>query len=136
MRGIPASAQIRRPSPWEAFVTPHARCAYACVPLLQELTRNTVHQIGGTAYLSLESDDEPFLHGIKYTAMPPSKRFRDMEQLSGESESPLQVAGQHLQGAGPTCVCMQLSGVCRPHSAFMPLPTCVQAFVQAANGGG
>ena len=26
---------------------------------------------------------EPFLHGIKYTAMPPTKRFRDMEQLSG-----------------------------------------------------
>ena len=39
--------------------------------------------MGGTAYLSLESPDEPFLHGVKFTAMPPSKRFRDMEQLSG-----------------------------------------------------
>lgn len=31
----------------------------------------------------LENQDEPFLHGIKFTAMPPTKRFRDMEQLSG-----------------------------------------------------
>lgn len=26
---------------------------------------------------------EPYLHGIKYHAMPPMKRFRDMDQLSG-----------------------------------------------------
>jgi hypothetical protein len=26
---------------------------------------------------------EPYLHGIKYHAMPPLKRFRDMDQLSG-----------------------------------------------------
>ena len=43
----------------------------------------SLHPMGGTAYLSLESPDEPFLHGIKFTAMPPTKRFRDMEQLSG-----------------------------------------------------
>lgn len=42
-----------------------------------------MHPVGGQAYLSLESGDEPFLHGIKFTAMPPTKRFRDMEQLSG-----------------------------------------------------
>ena len=45
--------------------------------------RCSLHPMGGTAYLSLESPDEPFLHGIKFTAMPPTKRFRDMEQLSG-----------------------------------------------------
>jgi len=37
----------------------------------------------GTAHLTLESDDEPYLHGVKYTAIPPLKRFRDMDQLSG-----------------------------------------------------
>jgi structural maintenance of chromosome 1 len=42
-----------------------------------------VHPVGGQAYLSLDSSDEPFLHGTKFTAMPPTKRFRDMEQLSG-----------------------------------------------------
>jgi structural maintenance of chromosome 1 len=58
--------------------------------------------LGGTAYLSLEDSEassphllsnrkglnypwfqEPYLSGIKYHAMPPSKRFREMEQLSG-----------------------------------------------------
>lgn len=51
--------------------------------IYKELTRSENHPLGGTAYLSLENADEPFLHGIKYTAMPPTKRFRDMEQLSG-----------------------------------------------------
>lgn len=49
----------------------------------KELTRNSISQLGGTAYLALENYEEPYLHGIKYHAMPPAKRFRDMEQLSG-----------------------------------------------------
>jgi hypothetical protein len=40
--------------------------------------------MGGTAYLSLlSSQDEPFLTGISFTAMPPAKRWRQMEALSG-----------------------------------------------------
>jgi structural maintenance of chromosome 1 len=39
--------------------------------------------MGGVAYLTLENDEEPYLGGVKYHAMPPMKRFRDMEQLSG-----------------------------------------------------
>jgi structural maintenance of chromosome 1 len=31
----------------------------------------------------MEDGDEPYLDGIKYHAMPPMKRFRDMEHLSG-----------------------------------------------------
>ena len=33
--------------------------------------------------LTLEDDDDPYLAGIRYTAMPPMKRYRDMEHLSG-----------------------------------------------------
>lgn len=55
----------------------------------------SVHPMGGTAYLSLESPDEPFLHGVKFTAMPPTKRFRDMEQLSG-GEKVISQAAAHL----------------------------------------
>lgn len=51
--------------------------------IYKQLTRSSTHPLGGTAYLNLENEDDPFLHGIKYTAMPPTKRFRDMEQLSG-----------------------------------------------------
>ena len=38
---------------------------------------------GAISYLDMEDSDEPYLDGIKYHAMPPLKRFRDMEHLSG-----------------------------------------------------
>ena len=49
-----------------------------------------MHPMGGTAYLNVENTEEPFLGGIKFTAMPPTKRFRDMEQLSGGEKARLQ----------------------------------------------
>lgn len=51
--------------------------------IYKQLTKSSTHPLGGTAYLNLENEDDPYLHGIKYTTMPPTKRFRDMEQLSG-----------------------------------------------------
>ncbi|KAL7748281.1 Structural maintenance of chromosomes protein 1 [Sorochytrium milnesiophthora] len=51
--------------------------------IYKELTRSTNFPLGGTAYLSLENEEEPYLDGVKYHAMPPMKRFRDMDQLSG-----------------------------------------------------
>ncbi|KZT24830.1 RecF/RecN/SMC protein [Neolentinus lepideus HHB14362 ss-1] len=47
------------------------------------LTKGKAAPMGGVAYLSLEDSEEPYLGGVKYHAMPPMKRFRDMEQLSG-----------------------------------------------------
>lgn len=32
--------------------------------------------LGGNAYLTLDNTDEPYLGGIRFTAMPPMKRFR------------------------------------------------------------
>ena len=52
-------------------------------PIYKELTRSNLHPSGGQAYLSPENIEEPFSGGIKFSAMPPTKRFRDMEQLSG-----------------------------------------------------
>lgn len=49
----------------------------------KDLTKSKNFPLGGTAYLSVEDSEEPFSAGIKYHAMPPMKRFRDMEQLSG-----------------------------------------------------
>ncbi|KAF9454363.1 condensin complex subunit SMC1 [Macrolepiota fuliginosa MF-IS2] len=49
----------------------------------KDLTKGKAAPMGGVAYLSLEDSEEPYLGGIKYHAMPPMKRFRDMEQLSG-----------------------------------------------------
>ena len=52
-------------------------------PIYKELTRSASLPMGGQAYLDMEDTDEPYLDGIKYHAMPPLKRFRDMEHLSG-----------------------------------------------------
>ncbi|KAI5919113.1 P-loop containing nucleoside triphosphate hydrolase protein [Camillea tinctor] len=50
----------------------------------KDLTRSEQYPLGGQAYLDIEEDtDRPYLSGIKYHAMPPLKRFRDMEHLSG-----------------------------------------------------
>ncbi|KAL6984060.1 Structural maintenance of chromosomes protein 1 [Sarracenia purpurea var. burkii] len=51
--------------------------------IYKQLTKSNTHQLGGTAYLNLDNEDEPLLNGIKYTAMPPTKGLCDMEQLSG-----------------------------------------------------
>eukprot|EP01033_Poteriospumella_lacustris_P004159 gene4159-2963_t len=49
----------------------------------KELTKSSRHPMGGNASLTLENIEEPYLGGVRFTAMPPMKRFRDMEQLSG-----------------------------------------------------
>mmetsp|Transcript_19655 Transcript_19655/g.39302 ORF Transcript_19655/g.39302 Transcript_19655/m.39302 type:complete len:762 (-) Transcript_19655:67-2352(-) len=51
--------------------------------IYKDLTKSSKHPLGGNAYLSLDDSDEPYLGGLKYNAMPPMKRFRDMEHLSG-----------------------------------------------------
>lgn len=68
---------------YELFMEAFDHIAKSIDTIYKQLTKSHTHPLGGTAYLNLENDDDPFLHGIKYTAMPPTKRFRDMEQLSG-----------------------------------------------------
>jgi structural maintenance of chromosome 1 len=65
------------------FMAAFEHIAAAIDRVYKELTQSESHPLGGTAYLSLESPEEPYNHGVKFTAMPPTKRFRDMEQLSG-----------------------------------------------------
>jgi structural maintenance of chromosome 1 len=48
-----------------------------------DMTKSSKHPLGGKAYLSLDDTEEPYKGGMKFNAMPPMKRFRDMEQLSG-----------------------------------------------------
>jgi len=51
--------------------------------IYKDLTKSKKHALGGNAYLTLSNTEEPWLGGIKFNAMPPTKRFRDMDQLSG-----------------------------------------------------
>jgi structural maintenance of chromosome 1 len=51
--------------------------------IYRDMTKSSKHVMGGNAYLSLDDTEEPYMGGLKFNAMPPMKRFRDMEQLSG-----------------------------------------------------
>jgi len=64
------------------FMKAYNHIADSIDAIYKELTRSLSH-VGGTAFLNLENPDEPYLHGIKYNAMPPLKRFRDIQELSG-----------------------------------------------------
>lgn len=67
----------------ELFFKAYSHIADKIDKIYKELTKSRTHPLGGTAYLTLENNEEPYLEGVKYHAMPPMKRFRDMEQLSG-----------------------------------------------------
>lgn len=49
----------------------------------RELTKTRHQPMGGAANLVLINEEEPYLEGIEYTIMPPSKRFCELSQLSG-----------------------------------------------------
>jgi len=57
--------------------------ATALTTIYKDMTKSSKHPLGGNAYLSLDDAEEPYNGGIKFTAMPPMKRYRDMEYLSG-----------------------------------------------------
>lgn len=67
----------------EKFLSCFNKIAKRTAEVYAQLTQSTAYPHGGSAYLSLESQEDPFLRGVKFNAMPPTKRFRDMEQLSG-----------------------------------------------------
>ena len=67
--------------------------------------------MGGKADLSLENSEEPFLGGIKYFAVPPTKRYRDMDQLSGGEKTVAALAllfAIHRCGRPPCCALRSL----------------------------
>jgi structural maintenance of chromosome 1 len=52
-------------------------------PIYKELTKRENAPMGGSAFLALEDSQDPYFGGIKFDCMPPNKRFRVMESLSG-----------------------------------------------------
>ncbi|XP_077250735.1 structural maintenance of chromosomes protein 1-like [Tasmannia lanceolata] len=82
-KGIAEKYNLVKQKRYELFMEAFDHISNNIDKIYKQLTKSNTHPLGGTAYLNLENEDDPFLHGIKYTAMPPTKRFRDMEQLSG-----------------------------------------------------
>nr|CAB3490648.1 unnamed protein product [Digitaria exilis] len=68
---------------YELFMKAFDHISKGIDKIYKQLTESHTHPLGGTTYFNLENEDEPFLHGIEYRVMPPTKRFRDMKQLSG-----------------------------------------------------
>ncbi|CAK9000954.1 unnamed protein product [Durusdinium trenchii] len=66
----------------EKFIECFQKVSAAIGPVYRRLTAQNGAD-GGSAYLDLEDAEDPFNGGIKFTAMPPAKRFRDMHLLSG-----------------------------------------------------
>lgn len=80
---------------------------WVCV-LLQKLTKSGTHPVGGQASLSLEDVERPFAGGVRFTAMPPSKRYREMDQLSGGEKTVAALAllfAIHQCALLPRCHC-------------------------------
>ncbi|RMZ81513.1 hypothetical protein DV738_g2188, partial [Chaetothyriales sp. CBS 135597] len=66
----------------ELFNQAFAHISDQIEPIYADLTRSAEFAAGGRAYLTAD-DAEPYLQGVMYHTMPPAKRFRDMEHLSG-----------------------------------------------------
>ena len=82
-RALATKFEIIRKQRKDAFMNMFQRVSAAIDTVYKDLTKSTTHPTGGSATLFTENDSEPYDGGIKYTAQPPSKRFRDMDQLSG-----------------------------------------------------
>lgn len=67
----------------QAFMEAFEHVSSKIDSIYKDLTKTQASPLGGSAYLTLEDEDEPYTAGIKYHAMPPMKRFRDMDLLSG-----------------------------------------------------
>jgi len=68
---------------FDTFMKAFEPISQAIDQIYKDLTRSDKFPLGGTAYLGVQDNDEPYLKGIKFNAMPPTKRYRDMDQLSG-----------------------------------------------------
>ncbi|KAJ1964232.1 Structural maintenance of chromosomes protein 1 [Dipsacomyces acuminosporus] len=78
-----AMFQAVRKQRYDMFMRCYNHLSAAIDHAYKALTQSPLFPLGGTAYLALEDPDSPYLSGVKYHAMPPLKRFRDMDQLSG-----------------------------------------------------
>lgn len=67
----------------ERFNSAFKHIADSLTNIYKDMTKSSKHPLGGKAYMSLEDTEEPYNGGIKFIAMPPMKRYRDMEYLSG-----------------------------------------------------
>ncbi|KAM9968899.1 hypothetical protein ACTFIW_000302 [Dictyostelium discoideum] len=72
----------------QLFLRAFKRIAKNLTSIYSELTRELeppYHR--GSAHLALEDTENPFNSGVRFTVIPPNKRFQEMDQLSGGEKS-------------------------------------------------
>ncbi|KAN0015950.1 hypothetical protein ACTFIU_005900 [Dictyostelium citrinum] len=72
----------------QLFMRAFKRIAKNLTSIYSELTRELeppYHR--GSAHLALEDTENPFNSGVRFTVIPPNKRFQEMDQLSGGEKS-------------------------------------------------
>mmetsp|Transcript_41940 Transcript_41940/g.98382 ORF Transcript_41940/g.98382 Transcript_41940/m.98382 type:complete len:1245 (-) Transcript_41940:89-3823(-) len=69
----------------EMFLECFRKVAAEISGIYRQLTANSAGPgiDGGSAFLDLEDTEEPFLGGVKFSVMPPLKRYIELGQLSG-----------------------------------------------------
>lgn len=67
----------------DAFTRMFSHVSLKIDSVYKELTKRQNAPLGGSAFLALEDEEGAFTGGIKFECMPPNKRYRAMEQLSG-----------------------------------------------------
>lgn len=83
---VEAQFEITRKARRERFMECFQKVADEISTIYKKLTACSMRpgrDGGGAAYLDLEDLEDPFAGGVKFTAMPPLKRFCDISLLSG-----------------------------------------------------
>ncbi|EPZ36015.1 RecF/RecN/SMC domain-containing protein [Rozella allomycis CSF55] len=82
-KSIKQEFSIIQQSRFKAFMSCFTVLQDSIDHIYKELTKSQNFPLGGSASLSLQDLDEPYLSGVKFNVTPPTKRFRDIDDLSG-----------------------------------------------------
>lgn len=77
----------KRQERFDLFMEAYNHISGKIEKIYQDLTKSPNYTQGGSATLTLENEEEPFEDGVAYHAMPPMKKFRDIDQLSGGEQT-------------------------------------------------
>jgi structural maintenance of chromosome 1 len=77
---------------YDMFMKAYEPISESIDEIYKEVTKGDQSKMGGTAFLGLEDMSEPYNAGVKFNAMPPLKRYRDMTELSGGEKTLASIA--------------------------------------------
>merc|ERR1719261_433284 len=82
MPGSRAGIQRREATPKDLFLKCYTELSRSIDQIYKEMT-SYAEEEGGTAFLDLDDEEEPYAKGVSLTTMMPRKRFRELHLQSG-----------------------------------------------------